>query len=195
MTICARSGRCSRRRRTFQRTVYRPGEICQFDLWEPRRRDPGRPRPDPQRLGRDRVSGLLARGRRRAGLLQADPGPALRDPPLPVVARGAAADAGLGPPGRAARPRRPADRGVRRVLRRSCGSAGTSASRADPQAKGVVERLQGYAGDAASSPAGASRTSSTSRCSSTPGLPSARTPRTHKTLRAGRSTACSRSAR
>jgi transposase len=23
--------------RTFQRTVYRPGEICQFDLWEPRR--------------------------------------------------------------------------------------------------------------------------------------------------------------
>jgi hypothetical protein len=21
-------------RRTFQRTVYRPGEICQFDLWE-----------------------------------------------------------------------------------------------------------------------------------------------------------------
>ena len=24
--------------RTFQRTVYRPGEICQFDLWEPGRR-------------------------------------------------------------------------------------------------------------------------------------------------------------
>jgi transposase len=23
------------RRRTYQRTVYRPGEICQFDLWEP----------------------------------------------------------------------------------------------------------------------------------------------------------------
>jgi transposase len=23
------------RTRTFQRTVYRPGEICQFDLWEP----------------------------------------------------------------------------------------------------------------------------------------------------------------
>ena len=22
-------------RRTYQRTVYRPGEICQFDLWEP----------------------------------------------------------------------------------------------------------------------------------------------------------------
>jgi transposase len=24
------------RPRTFQRTIYRPGEICQFDLWEPR---------------------------------------------------------------------------------------------------------------------------------------------------------------
>ena len=24
--------------RTFQRTVYRPGEVCQFDLWEPQRR-------------------------------------------------------------------------------------------------------------------------------------------------------------
>jgi transposase len=24
------------RRRTFQRTVYRPGELLQFDLWEPR---------------------------------------------------------------------------------------------------------------------------------------------------------------
>jgi transposase len=24
------------RPRTFQRTVYRPGEVCQFDLWEPR---------------------------------------------------------------------------------------------------------------------------------------------------------------
>ena len=27
-------------RRTFQRTVYRPGEICQFDLWEPSREVP-----------------------------------------------------------------------------------------------------------------------------------------------------------
>jgi hypothetical protein len=24
------------RRRTYQRTLYRPGELCQFDLWEPR---------------------------------------------------------------------------------------------------------------------------------------------------------------
>ncbi len=26
--------------RTFQRTVYRPGEICQFDLWEPKQEIP-----------------------------------------------------------------------------------------------------------------------------------------------------------
>jgi transposase len=26
--------------RTFQRTVYRPGEICQFDLWQPKREVP-----------------------------------------------------------------------------------------------------------------------------------------------------------
>jgi transposase len=28
------------RPRTFQRTVYRPGEVCQFDLWEPRNEVP-----------------------------------------------------------------------------------------------------------------------------------------------------------
>jgi len=26
--------------RTFQRTIYRPGEICQFDLWQPAREIP-----------------------------------------------------------------------------------------------------------------------------------------------------------
>ena len=72
MTTCARCGRCLTPPRTFQRTIYRPGEICQFDLWEPRGGDPGRARPDPHGLGRDRVLGLLARGRRRADLLQGD---------------------------------------------------------------------------------------------------------------------------
>jgi hypothetical protein len=35
------------RPRTFQRTVYRPGEVCQFDLWEPKSEVPvghGQPR-------------------------------------------------------------------------------------------------------------------------------------------------------
>ena len=37
MTTCARSGRCSRRRRgRFSARSIGPGEVCQFDLWEPR---------------------------------------------------------------------------------------------------------------------------------------------------------------
>ena len=74
---CARSGRCLRRRRTFQRTVYRPGRDLPVRPLGAARRDPGRTRPDAQGLGRHRLLGLLARGRRRAGLLQADRGPAL----------------------------------------------------------------------------------------------------------------------
>ena len=116
--------------RTYQRTVYRPGEICQFDLWEPQGRDPGRPRPDPRGLGRRRLPGLLARRRRRVGVLQADPGAVVRDPALSVVAGRAAGDVGLGPPVRPARRRRAPDGGVRRASAGSCGSAGTSARRA-----------------------------------------------------------------
>ena len=123
MTICARSGRCSRRRRrTFQRTVYRPGEICQFDLWQPRERGAGRARPDAPRLGRRRVLGLLARGRRRVGVLQADRGPAGRDRRLPASAWAACRrmlvwDRQAGIHGHGGRP----TRGVRRVLRPAAG--------------------------------------------------------------------------
>ena len=42
--------------RSFQRTRYRPGELAQFDLCEPRSRDPGRLWPDPPRLRRHRAS-------------------------------------------------------------------------------------------------------------------------------------------
>ena len=178
MTTCARSGRCSRRRRgRFSARSIGPGEICQFDLWEPQRRGPGRARPDPPRLGRRRVPGLLARRRRRADLLQADAGPAGRDRALSVVAGGAAADAGLGSPGRHPRPRRPADARSSPRSAASCGSTGTSASRRDPQAKGVVERLQGFLETQLRARPARSPTSSTSSCSSTPGSPSARTPR------------------
>ena len=40
MTMCARSGRGSWCARTFQRTIYRPGELVQCDLWEPREQIP-----------------------------------------------------------------------------------------------------------------------------------------------------------
>ena len=90
---------------------------------------PGRPRPDASRLGRDRVLGLLARGRRRAGLLDADRGPARRDRRLPGAPRRPAA-------GRWSGIARPASTAMAADRRRrsprsaaSCGSAGTSASR------------------------------------------------------------------
>ena len=52
-------------KRTFQRTVYRPGEICQFDLWKPKRGDPGRLWSGPRGLRRGCVSWLFE-GRCRA---------------------------------------------------------------------------------------------------------------------------------
>jgi transposase len=61
-------------RRTFQRTIYRPGESVQCDLWEAQRAARGRARPDQARVGRDRGAVLVARDRRRAGLLQAGAG-------------------------------------------------------------------------------------------------------------------------
>ena len=106
-------------RRTFQRTVYRPGEICQFDVWQPARGGPGRARPDPPRLGRGRVPGLLARRRGRAGVLDADRGSAGRDRRLPAASGRVAEDVGLGSPGRHPRPRRAPDA---RRSRRSAGS-------------------------------------------------------------------------
>jgi hypothetical protein len=52
-------------RRTLQRTIYRPGELVQCDLWGAARAGGGRARPEPPRLGRDRATVLVARDRRR----------------------------------------------------------------------------------------------------------------------------------
>jgi transposase len=102
--------------RTYQRTVYRPGEICQFDLWQPRAEVP---------VGHGQTRrawvvvaclGYSRARRRRTDLLHPGPGLAVRDPPLSVVVGGAARDVGVGPPVRAARLRRPPDDGVRRLL-------------------------------------------------------------------------------
>ena len=54
--------------RTFQRTVYRPGEICQFDVWHPRDEVPVGHGQTRQGWVVMACLGLLARGRRRAGL-------------------------------------------------------------------------------------------------------------------------------
>jgi hypothetical protein len=103
--------------RTTQRTIYRPGEICQFDVWQPRAEVPGRSRPDTPGLGLRCVSRLLARRRRGACVQQADGRSVGRDLALPLAARRAAEHVGLGSPGRHPRPRRAPVAGVRWALR------------------------------------------------------------------------------
>jgi hypothetical protein len=95
-------------------------------------------------LGGDRVFGLLARGRRRPGLHQGDLGSAGRDRALPAVIGRVAADAvwdrQAGIHGHGGRPTDAfaAFCGQLKVDWRFCEPA-------DPQAKGAVERLQGFA--------------------------------------------------
>jgi transposase len=129
--------------RTFQRTLYRPGEICQFDLWEPSR-------PIPVGHNQERrgwvVVACLGYSRCGAGALifskrVEDIGWGIvrclwrlgRLPGTLVWDREGALHAGAG------RPTEPfaALCGRLRVGWRFCEAA-------DPQAKGLVERLQGY---------------------------------------------------
>ena len=75
-------------KRTYQRTVYRPGELAQ-----------------------------LSRRRRRPRLLKALRGPRLRHELLPLIARRPARDDRLGPRGSGPRRSRQRERGPRRLLR------------------------------------------------------------------------------
>jgi transposase len=129
--------------RTFQRTIYRPGELCQFDVWEPSREIP-------VGAGQTRrgyvVVSCLPYSRAGAGtLVFSKQAPALLYgvgaclaklgalPETLVWDREGALHAGEG------RPTQPfaAFCGELRVGWRFLEAA-------DPQAKGVVERLQGY---------------------------------------------------
>lgn len=129
--------------RTFQRTLYRPGEICQFDLWQPSKLIP---------VGHNQerrgfvVVACLGYSRTGAGaVIFSKSAPDILDgivrclwrlgalPRTLVWDREGALHAGAG---------RPTDAfaalcGQLRVGWRFCEPA-------DPQAKGVVERLQGY---------------------------------------------------
>lgn len=128
--------------RTFQRTVYRPGELCQFDLWEPSREIP-------VDAGQTRrgyvVVGSLPYSRAGAGTLvfskEASDLYGIGDclaklgalPETLVWDREGALHAGGG------RPTAP--------LAAFCGELRIGwhfLEAGDPQAKGVVERLQGY---------------------------------------------------
>ena len=177
MTICARCGRCSAHAHVSAHGLSAGGDLPVRSVGAARA-GPGRSRPDASRLGRGRCLGYSRAG---AGALIFS-----KEAPDMLWGMGRCLwrlgalprDAGVGSRGRASTPaaaarptRSPASAG-------SCGVGWYLCEPADPQAKGAVERLQGYHGDATSSPAGASRTSSTSSCSSTAGStrPTARHP-------------------
>ena len=130
--------------RTFQRTVYRPGEICQFDVWEPAREIPvghGQTRKGfvvVACLGYSRAgAGALVFSKQTPDLLAGVVGCLWRLGGLPstlVWDRQAGIHAHGG---------RPTDE-----FAGLCGRLRVDwwfCEPADPQAKGVVERLQGFA--------------------------------------------------
>lgn len=130
--------------RTFQRTVYRPGEICQFDVWRPRAEVPvghGQTRQGwviVACLGYSRAgAGVLVFSTQTEDLLAGIGGCLARLGGLPKTL---VWDRQAGIHGRDGRPSEPfaAFCGQLRVGWRFCEPA-------DPQAKGAVERLQGYA--------------------------------------------------
>jgi len=130
--------------RTFQRTVYRPGEVCQFDLWQPRDEIPvghGQTRQGwvvVACLGYSRAgAGCLVFSKETPDLLAGIARCLWRLGGLPNVL---VWDRQAGIHGHAGRPSDAfaAFCGQLRVDWRFCEPA-------DPQAKGAVERLQGYA--------------------------------------------------
>jgi transposase len=130
--------------RTFQRTVYRPGEICQFDLWQPREEIPvghGQTRRGwvvVACLGYSRAgAGVMIFSRETEDLLAGIAGCLERLGGLPKML---VWDRQAGIHGHGGRPTEAfaAFCGQLRVGWHFCAPA-------DPQAKGVIERLQGYA--------------------------------------------------
>ena len=130
--------------RTFQRTVYRPGEICQFDVWQPRAEVPvghGQTRQGwvvIACLGYSRAgAGVLVFTKETEDLLAGIAGCLTR---LGALPKQLVWDRQAGIHGHGGRPSESfaAFCGQLRVAWRFCEPA-------DPQAKGAVERLQGYA--------------------------------------------------
>jgi len=130
--------------RTFARAVWRPGEVCQFDVWRPREEVPvghGQTRRGyvvVACLGYSRAgAGVLVFSTRTEELLAGVAGCLMRLGGLPQVL---VWDRQAGIHGHGGRPSEAfaAFCGQLRVGWRFCAPA-------DPQAKGAVERLQGYA--------------------------------------------------
>ena len=130
--------------RTFQRTIYRPGEICQFDVWQPREEVPvghGQTRQGwvvVACLGYSRAgAGVLVFSKETEDLLAGIAGCLER---LGALPKELVWDRQAGIHGHGGRPSEAfaAFCGQLKVSWRFCEPA-------DPQAKGAVERLQGYA--------------------------------------------------
>lgn len=130
--------------RTFQRTVYRPGEVCQFDVWQPREEIPvghGQTRLGwvvVACLGYSRAgAGVLVFSKETPDLLAGIAGCLTRLGALPDTL---VWDRQAGIHGHGGRP---SD-----AFAGFCGQLKVGwkfCEPADPQAKGAVERLQGYA--------------------------------------------------
>jgi transposase len=130
--------------RTFQRTIYRPGEVCQFDVWQPRESIPvghGQTRKGwvvVACLGFSRAgAGTLIFSKETEDLLAGIAGCLSR---LGALPNELVWDRQAGIHGHGGRPTDAfaAFCGQLKVSWRFCEPA-------DPQAKGAVERLQGYA--------------------------------------------------
>jgi transposase len=130
--------------RTFQRTIYRPGEVCQFDVWQPHEQVPvghGQTRQGwvvVACLGYSRAgAGMLVFSKETEDLLAGIAGCLTR---LGALPKELVWDRQAGIHGHGGRPTVAfaAFCGQLRVAWRFCEPA-------DPQAKGAVERLQGYA--------------------------------------------------
>lgn len=130
--------------RTFQRTVYRPGDICQFDVWEPRDEIPvghGQTRQGwvvVACLGYSRAgAGVLVFSKQTEDLLAGIAGCLTR---LGALSETLVWDRQAGIHARDGRPTE--------AFAAFCGQLKVDwhfCEPADPQAKGAVERLQGYA--------------------------------------------------
>ena len=130
--------------RTFQRTVYRPGELCQFDVWQPRAEVPvghGQTRPGwvvVARLGYSRAgAGVLIFSEQTEDLLAGIAGCTERLGALPAEL---VWDRQVGIHGHGGRPSE-----VFAAFCEQLKVAWRFCEPADPQAKGAVERLRGYA--------------------------------------------------
>ena len=180
------------RPRTFQRTSYRPGALCQFDLWEPSREVP-------VGCGQTRrgyvVVACLPYSRAGAGaLVFSKEAPDLLYGIGECLAKlgGAAGDARLGPRGRAARRRGPPDRALGRLLRRARDRLALPRGRR-PAVEGRGRAAAGLPGDELRARPLVRGASSTSRSSSTAGSRSAPTCATTARCAAAPSTGSPRS--